>query len=141
MSDGQMPEGTFNWFARWDGSARSAVGVGVSHTATPSLTAVRALAGDGTRLYIAGTFDAVGSVSASGIAAFFPATGTWPAFEEGLRFLDGVQNSAAPDPNAPFRCWETHYTSASGALWYRRSRARPMQQMQNFYDLSGRSPA
>lgn len=96
VAGGTVPAGRL---ARWDGSAWSAVGGGVSHTSTPSLATVRALAWDGGRLYVAGTFDTVGSgpnaLSASGVAAFSPETGTWDALGEGLRFLDAPAEGRA----------------------------------------------
>ena len=53
----------------------------MSYADVPSMAVVRALASDGDRLYVAGTFDRVGrgdaSVVASGLAAFDLRSGTW----------------------------------------------------------------
>jgi hypothetical protein len=74
--------------ARWDGSAWSAVAGGVSSTRSWSSASVRALACDGTKLYVAGTFDAVGSdegaIPAGGFAALVLGTGTWETCDGGL---------------------------------------------------------
>src|SRR5215212_5997486 len=55
------------------------------------MAVVRALASDGDRLYVAGTFDRVGwgdaSVVASGLAAFDLRWGTWSGFGTGLTDL------------------------------------------------------
>jgi len=76
--------------ARWDGSAWSDVAGGVSSTQTWVATSVRALASDGTRLYVAGTFDVAGSgdgaIDAAGLAVLDLATGTWDTYGRGLEF-------------------------------------------------------
>ncbi len=76
--------------ARWDGKAWSAVAGGVALRDQPSLAAVRALACDGTRLYVAGSFDTVGAgakrIRANGFAALTLATGTWETYAGGLWF-------------------------------------------------------
>ena len=72
--------------ARWDGTAWSAVGGGVSDSRPGSFASVRALACDGTRLYVAGSFRRGGrdAIPANGFAALDLATGTWQTYEGGL---------------------------------------------------------
>jgi hypothetical protein len=77
--------------ARWDGEGWSDVGGGVAHADVPSMAAVRALASDGQRLYVAGAFDRVGRgdtmVLANGLAAYDLAAGAWSAYGAGLTDL------------------------------------------------------
>lgn len=79
--------------ARWDGTAWAAVHGGVSTGQSMNAVAVRALAWDGAKLYVAGTFEAVGAgddaIAANGFAALDPATGAWETFDGGLWFMDG----------------------------------------------------
>ena len=79
--------------ARWDGSTWSAVGGGVSSTSNPQLAAVARSRLGRDELFVAGTFESVGSgasaLQAAGIAAFSPEAGSWEAYGDGLRFLDG----------------------------------------------------
>jgi uncharacterized membrane protein len=78
--------------ARWDGAAWSAVAGGVRavHQAEPP--AVRALASDGHRLYVAGSFDRVGegagALEARGFAALDLRTGAWETYDGGLWFQE-----------------------------------------------------
>jgi len=58
--------------ARWDGEGWSDVGGGVSYADVPSMAVVRALASDGDRLYVAGTFDRVRRGDASVVASGLP---------------------------------------------------------------------
>ncbi|GAA2728862.1 hypothetical protein [Cellulomonas aerilata] len=82
-----------NRLARWDGAAWSAVSGGVANSSVPSLAAVRALASDGERLYVAGVFDSVGTgtaaVPARGFAVLDLASGAWSSPDGGLGFLGG----------------------------------------------------
>ncbi|HEU0103389.1 MAG TPA: hypothetical protein VFR07_13815 [Mycobacteriales bacterium] len=77
--------------ARWDGSAWHDVGGGVAYPDQPFSAVVRALASDGRRLYVAGTFDRVGrgpaAVAANGLAAYDLETGSWAALGSGLTHL------------------------------------------------------
>jgi hypothetical protein len=79
--------------ARWDGTTWSGVSGGVSNSQVPSLAAVRGLATDGERLYVAGVFDSVGAgpeaVPASGFAVLDLRAGTWQSPGGGLAFLGG----------------------------------------------------
>jgi hypothetical protein len=79
--------------ARWDGATWSAVSGGVRNSQVPSLAAVRGLASDGERLYVAGVFDSVGTgaqaVPAGGFAVLDLPTGTWTSPGGGLGFLGG----------------------------------------------------
>jgi hypothetical protein len=85
--------------ARWDGRRWFDVGGGVSYSQTPPLAVVRALATDGTRLFVAGLFDRVGrgdqAVAANGLAAFDLTTGTWTAFGDGLLSLGSAGEGRA----------------------------------------------
>ena len=74
--------------ARWDGEAWSAVAGGVSAGQSGNPATVRGLAWEGGKLYVAGTFEAVGAgddaIAASGIAALDVVSGTWETFDGGL---------------------------------------------------------
>ena len=76
--------------ARWDGTDWSEVAGGVSHSQSWAPVAVRALASDGSKLYVAGIFDSVGSgagsVAANGFAALDLASGAWESFDGGLHW-------------------------------------------------------
>ena len=76
--------------ARWDGTTWSEVAGGVGSSQSWTLVSVRALASDGTKLYVAGTFDSVGSgdgaITARGFAALDLGTGTWETYDGGLWF-------------------------------------------------------
>lgn len=77
--------------ARWDGTAWSEVGGGVGSSRPWSLVAVRALACDGQKLYVAGAFDSAGAgdaaVLANGFAVLDLVTGGWESPDGGLGFL------------------------------------------------------
>jgi trimeric autotransporter adhesin len=76
--------------ARWDGTGWMAVAGGVHVHNGAEFATVRALASDGQRLFVAGTFDTVGTganeVAANGFAILTLATGTWESPEGGLWF-------------------------------------------------------
>ena len=76
--------------ARWDGEAWSEVAGGVASSRSWAPASVRALGWDGTKLYVAGAFDSVGSgegaVAASGFAALDLGTGAWETYDGGLWF-------------------------------------------------------
>lgn len=76
--------------ARWDGAEWSEVAGGVSSSRSWDQTAVRALAYDGSTLYVAGVFDSAGAgegaVAANGFAALDLATDTWKTYDGGLWF-------------------------------------------------------
>lgn len=63
--------------ARWDGGAWSAVGGGVTHPEAEYDCAVLALASDGARLYVGGTFARAGDTDVRSLAALDLATGEW----------------------------------------------------------------
>jgi hypothetical protein len=73
--------------ARWDGTSWSPVAGGVSSSQSWSLAAVRALASDGRKLYVAGAFDVVGAgdgaIAAAGLAALDLAAGAWETYDGG----------------------------------------------------------
>src|SRR3712207_4917706 len=91
MADATVEAGRL---ARWDGERWWAVAGGVSSSQPGSEACVRALASDGTRLYVSGTFDSVGTgdaaIPANGFAALDLRTGTWEAFGGGLWFGAGL---------------------------------------------------
>ncbi|HWT25441.1 MAG TPA: hypothetical protein VN213_18195, partial [Solirubrobacteraceae bacterium] len=74
--------------ARWDGTAWSAVAGGVRSSVAWIQASVRALASDGTRLFVAGVFDSVGPeddpVAANGFAVLDLGTGAWETYDGGL---------------------------------------------------------
>ncbi|GAA2725654.1 hypothetical protein [Cellulomonas aerilata] len=63
--------------ARWDGTAWSAVGGGITHPEAEYECSVLALASDGTRLYVGGTFARAGDRDVRSLAALDLATGEW----------------------------------------------------------------
>ncbi len=79
--------------ARWDGTAWSSVAGGVSSSQAWAPVGVRALASDGTSLYVAGVFESVGegdgAVAANGFAALDLRTGTWTSTDGGLWWMGG----------------------------------------------------
>jgi trimeric autotransporter adhesin len=85
--------------ARWDGTAWSPVAGGVSESQSMSPLAVRALASDGTKLYVAGTFESVGTgdgaIAANGFAALDLRTGAWETHDGGLWFMGGAGEGRA----------------------------------------------
>jgi hypothetical protein len=81
--------------ARWDGSAWSAVGGGVTQPEADYGTTVLALASDGTRLYVGGTFSRAGSTPVRSLAALTLATGTWSDLGGGAY---RAASSDVPDP-------------------------------------------
>ncbi len=76
--------------ARWNGTAWSEVAGGVGSSRSWALVSVRALACDGARLFVAGTFDTAGTgdgaIAAQGMAALDLATGRWETWDGGLWF-------------------------------------------------------
>ncbi|GIG28407.1 hypothetical protein [Cellulomonas marina] len=73
-----------NDLARWNGSAWSAVAGGVTNPAADYDEAVRALATNGKKLYVGGTFTKAGTVSARSLAAYDLTAKTWSAVGAGL---------------------------------------------------------
>jgi hypothetical protein len=63
--------------ARWDGTAWSAVGGGIMHPEAEYECSVLALASDGVRLYVGGTFARAGDTEVRSLAALDLATGRW----------------------------------------------------------------
>ena len=63
--------------ARWDGTAWSAVGGGVANPDAEHDCTVLALASDGDRLYVGGTFARAGDTEVRSLAALDLATGEW----------------------------------------------------------------
>ncbi|WP_298460876.1 hypothetical protein [uncultured Cellulomonas sp.] len=63
--------------ARWDGTAWSAVGGGIAHPEAEYDCTVLALASDGARLYVGGTFARAGDREVRSLAALDLATGEW----------------------------------------------------------------
>ena len=63
---------------------------GVSSSQSWSSASVRALASDGKKLFVVGTFDSAGSgdgaIAASGVAVLDLGTGSWETYDGGLRF-------------------------------------------------------
>jgi trimeric autotransporter adhesin len=76
--------------ARWDGVAWSEVAGGIGSSRSWASVSVRALACDGTKLYVAGAFDSAGSgsaaIAANGFAALDLGTGIWETYDGGLWF-------------------------------------------------------
>ena len=85
--------------ARWDGTAWSEVGGGLWSSQSWALVAVRALASDGEKLFVAGAFDSAGTgdgaVAANGFAALDLATGRWESLDGGLWFSAGAGEGRA----------------------------------------------
>jgi hypothetical protein len=76
--------------ARWDGTTWSEVAGGVSSSQPWASLAVRALASDGRKLFVAGTFETAGAgagaIAASGLAGLDLGTGVWETYDGGLWF-------------------------------------------------------
>jgi hypothetical protein len=85
--------------ARWNGERWFDVGGGVTLADAPSMALVRALASDGQKLYVTGTFDRVGrgasAVPASGLAAYDLTSRAWSAFGDGLTSLGSAGHGRA----------------------------------------------
>jgi hypothetical protein len=85
--------------ARWDGGQWSALGGGVSYSDQPSMAVVRAVAIQGQRVFVTGTFDKVGkgadAVEAAGIAVFDLATQQWSPLGKGLTHLGSAGEGRA----------------------------------------------